>query len=176
MMVESSILTILLFGWLFARTAREAEERQELLDLARGGGSSSASSGRRGPSPRAAGRSCAGASRERRSAQPLAPRVVRSPMPRFATPIVLLCALLALGLPGAASASRTQTMTFEAPRDLLNPSLRPSALNEIGGFGVSSLRLVLYWHNVAPNPTRACGPTSTSRTRPPTTGASTTRS
>jgi hypothetical protein len=73
-------------------------------------------------------------------------------MPRFATPIVLLCALLALGLPGAASASRTQTMTFEAPRDLLNPSLRPSALNEIGGFGVSSLRLVLYWHNVAPNP------------------------
>jgi putative membrane protein len=38
MMVESSILTILLFGWLFARTAREAEERQELLDLARGRG------------------------------------------------------------------------------------------------------------------------------------------
>jgi hypothetical protein len=34
MMVEESILTILLFGWLFFRTAREGEERQELLDLA----------------------------------------------------------------------------------------------------------------------------------------------
>jgi len=34
MMVEGSLLTIALFGWLFLRTAREGEERQELLDLA----------------------------------------------------------------------------------------------------------------------------------------------
>jgi cytochrome c oxidase assembly factor CtaG len=34
MMVEGSLLTLALFGWLFARTAREGEERQELLDLA----------------------------------------------------------------------------------------------------------------------------------------------
>jgi len=34
MMVEGSIVTLLLFGWLFARAAREGEERQELLDLA----------------------------------------------------------------------------------------------------------------------------------------------
>ena len=34
MMVEGSILTICLFGWLFIRSAREGEERQELLDLA----------------------------------------------------------------------------------------------------------------------------------------------
>jgi cytochrome c oxidase assembly factor CtaG len=34
MMIEGSLLTLVLFGWLFARTAREGEERQELLDLA----------------------------------------------------------------------------------------------------------------------------------------------
>jgi putative membrane protein len=34
MMIEGSILTLCLFGWLFARTAREGEERQELLELA----------------------------------------------------------------------------------------------------------------------------------------------
>lgn len=34
MMVEESLLTICLFGWLFIRAARESDERQELLDLA----------------------------------------------------------------------------------------------------------------------------------------------
>ena len=34
MMVEESILTICLFCWLFIESAREAEERQELLELA----------------------------------------------------------------------------------------------------------------------------------------------
>jgi putative membrane protein len=34
MMVEGSLLTLGLFGWLFARAALESEERQELLDLA----------------------------------------------------------------------------------------------------------------------------------------------
>jgi hypothetical protein len=72
-------------------------------------------------------------------------------MSRFATPIALLCALMALALPSAAMASRTQSMTFEAPRDLLDPNRRAAALNEIGSFGVSSLRLVLYWQNVAPS-------------------------
>jgi cytochrome c oxidase assembly factor CtaG len=38
MMVEGSILTICLFGWLFMRSAREGEERQGLLDLAAAGG------------------------------------------------------------------------------------------------------------------------------------------
>ena len=32
-----SVLTIALFGWLFVRTAREGEERQELLELAAAG-------------------------------------------------------------------------------------------------------------------------------------------
>lgn len=34
MMVEGSILTIILFGWLFLKAAREGEERQRLLELA----------------------------------------------------------------------------------------------------------------------------------------------
>src|SRR5579863_988944 len=34
MMIEGSILTICLLGWLFLRAAKESEERQELLDLA----------------------------------------------------------------------------------------------------------------------------------------------
>jgi cytochrome c oxidase assembly factor CtaG len=34
MMVEGSLLTLCLFGWLFIRAAKEGEERQELLDLA----------------------------------------------------------------------------------------------------------------------------------------------
>jgi cytochrome c oxidase assembly factor CtaG len=34
MMIEESILTILLLGWLFFRFAKQDEERQELLDLA----------------------------------------------------------------------------------------------------------------------------------------------
>jgi putative membrane protein len=38
MMVEESILTLGLFCWLFLRTARESEERQELLDFAQAHG------------------------------------------------------------------------------------------------------------------------------------------
>jgi cytochrome c oxidase assembly factor CtaG len=38
MMVEGSVLTLGLFCWLFLRTAREGEERQDLLDFARARG------------------------------------------------------------------------------------------------------------------------------------------
>jgi cytochrome c oxidase assembly factor CtaG len=38
MMIEGSLLTISLFAWLFLKTARQGEERQELLDLARARG------------------------------------------------------------------------------------------------------------------------------------------
>src|SRR5918997_2306285 len=34
MMIESSIVTVLLLGWLFVKAARESEERQALLELA----------------------------------------------------------------------------------------------------------------------------------------------
>ncbi|MBV9367433.1 MAG: hypothetical protein JOY89_24605, partial [Solirubrobacterales bacterium] len=38
MMVEESVLTIGLFCWLFLKVAREAEERQQLLDAAAASG------------------------------------------------------------------------------------------------------------------------------------------
>jgi putative membrane protein len=38
MMVEESILTLCLFCWLFLRSARQGEERQDLLDFARSSG------------------------------------------------------------------------------------------------------------------------------------------
>ena len=34
MMIESSLVTVVLLGWLFVKTARESDERQELLELA----------------------------------------------------------------------------------------------------------------------------------------------
>jgi len=38
MMIEGSLLTLVLFAWLFLRSAREGEERQALLDLAQARG------------------------------------------------------------------------------------------------------------------------------------------
>ncbi|MEA2193918.1 MAG: hypothetical protein QOG42_352 [Solirubrobacteraceae bacterium] len=61
-----------------------------------------------------------------------------------------LTILLALVLAAPAAASRTQSLTFEAPRDLMNPDLRDGALDEIGSFGVRSLRVILTWKSVAP--------------------------
>ena len=58
--------------------------------------------------------------------------------------------LLSLLLAAPASASRTQALTFEAPRDLNNPLTRPAAFNELGSLGVRSLRVILRWSDVAP--------------------------
>jgi hypothetical protein len=58
--------------------------------------------------------------------------------------------LLALALAAPAAASRTQSLTFEAPRDLMNPDLRAPALEEIGSFGVRSVRVIVTWKSVAP--------------------------
>lgn len=66
--------------------------------------------------------------------------------------IVLLAVLVAalLGPAGAAWASHAQVTSFEAPRDLLDPATRDAALNDIASLGVHSLRVVVYWHDVAP--------------------------
>jgi hypothetical protein len=63
--------------------------------------------------------------------------------------ITLLVAVL-LAPAGSAWASHGQVTSFEAPRDLLDPAARDGAFNDIASFGVHSIRLVLYWHDVAP--------------------------
>ena len=72
-------------------------------------------------------------------------------MPRTLLVSLVLSALAAL--PAPASASSGQSMTFEAPRELLagDPALRDATLDEISAFGVRQLRVVMYWHAVGPD-------------------------
>lgn len=69
-------------------------------------------------------------------------------LPRILLACLLLCAALAV----PAHANKTQSMTFEAPRDLLVPSLREDAFSQIDSLGAHQLRVILYWNNVAPSP------------------------
>lgn len=62
-------------------------------------------------------------------------------------PLTVLLCLLACAPAGA---SRSQALTFEAPRDLMNPVTRPTALNELQSLGVHALRVNLTWSSVAP--------------------------
>jgi hypothetical protein len=66
--------------------------------------------------------------------------------------VLIICCLLSLALPAAALAGQGQTVSFEAPRDLLDPARREAALDEIQGLGVRALRVILYWRDVAPQP------------------------
>jgi hypothetical protein len=70
-------------------------------------------------------------------------------------PLVLLAgAVVALGAlaPATASASHSQAMYFEAPRDLIevSPAARTKALAQLQSLGVKALRVELPWANVAP--------------------------
>src|SRR3954449_4034567 len=72
-------------------------------------------------------------------------------MPRpLRLPVLVLLALLAF--PAAASASSTQAMTFEAPRDLLDPGTQARTLEQISAFGVHRVRALVYWREFAPAP------------------------
>lgn len=70
-------------------------------------------------------------------------------------PLALVSCLL---LAAPATASPSQSMTFEAPRDLLNPTTRAAALSELQSLGVRSLRVVLTWSVVAPGADQAQKP------------------
>src|SRR6266516_6483034 len=73
-------------------------------------------------------------------------------MRRSRTLIASACAMLALLAPASAFASHSQSMTFEATSDLKNSATRDQAFNDIAALGVHSMRVVLYWHDVAPQP------------------------
>jgi hypothetical protein len=76
-------------------------------------------------------------------------------MRRLLLPLTIL---LVLALAPAASASRTQSLTFEGPKDLLNPVTRPAALEELDSLGVRSLRVILTWSMVAPGASQSARP------------------
>jgi hypothetical protein len=63
-----------------------------------------------------------------------------------------LLMLMACCLPSAAQARESQFTMFEAPTELLSDDagLRSHTFDEIRDLGVRRLRVVLYWHGVAP--------------------------
>ena len=63
-----------------------------------------------------------------------------------------LVLVVLLALPASAAASSTQSMTFEAPRELLDPGTRDRTLQEIREFGVDRVRVLVYWQDFAPSP------------------------
>jgi len=73
-------------------------------------------------------------------------------MRRLLPPLTIL---LLLALCPIANASRTQSLTFEGPRDFLDPAARPAALQEVTSLGVRSLRMILPWSAVAPGSDQA---------------------
>jgi hypothetical protein len=70
-----------------------------------------------------------------------------------------LCVLLAgFALPASALASHSMPVTFEAPRDLTDPAARDGAFDQIGSLGARSIRVILYWNDVAPDRDSATKP------------------
>src|SRR3954452_20211037 len=70
-----------------------------------------------------------------------------------------LCLLLAgLALPACAQASTSMNVTFEAPRALQDAATRDSAFEQMSGLGARSMRVILYWNQVAPDRDSATRP------------------
>lgn len=84
-------------------------------------------------------------------------------MPRIRNlTLTLLAALLLLSATGVAAspafASPGQVLFFEAPTELLNPTTRPAAVQQIQHLGVKALRIELSWSAVAPGAGSASRP------------------
>jgi len=76
------------------------------------------------------------------------------PMLRLLLATCATCLLLAV----PASAAPTQSLTFEAPRNLEDAAKRPAAFNELATIGVHQLRVIVLWSKVAPGPDSAQKP------------------
>src|SRR5919107_1571041 len=75
----------------------------------------------------------------------------RAALPTLLMALAATTCVLALAPP--AEASRSQFTMFDAPRELMSgdPVTRESTLNEIQSLGVPWVRVILYWHSVAPH-------------------------
>src|SRR5579864_842838 len=72
--------------------------------------------------------------------------------------LTLLAALCLLALPSAARASRTETTIIEDdPPLLIDPA---GTLAAFRALGATTVRVVLPWSSIAPDPTSAAAPTS----------------
>ncbi|MHB8490663.1 MAG: hypothetical protein ACYDA6_00395 [Solirubrobacteraceae bacterium] len=78
----------------------------------------------------------------------------------LARALIAACALGAsvLGAAPPALASHGQITFFDASSLLLNPSTRSATFGQLRSLGVSALRVMLYWHSVAPQPNSATKP------------------
>ena len=72
--------------------------------------------------------------------------------------LTIVACLLAAVSASSASAASNQEVTFESPLDFVDASVRGQTFDEVSAFGVRSIRVMLYWKDVAPN--------ATSRLRP----------
>jgi len=74
--------------------------------------------------------------------------------------LLLLFVAAPAGAAAPARASTGQTSLFDEPYELLSgdDALRTQTLDQIQGFGVHWVRLVLYWRSVAPEPWSASAP------------------
>jgi hypothetical protein len=86
-------------------------------------------------------------------------------MSRFRIPTLLACLAVLVGA-APAHASSSQTVVFEAPRDLLSPQTRPAALAQLQHLGVHAIRVILTWNDVAPGRDSATAPTGFDATNP----------
>jgi hypothetical protein len=69
-----------------------------------------------------------------------------------------LAVCAAAAVPGEALASHGQVVYFEASDVLLNPRLRPQAIEQMVHLGVKAVRVELDWESVAPDPGGATRP------------------
>ncbi len=78
--------------------------------------------------------------------------VLRRPRGAALAAALLAVALAALALPRTARANHSQPTIFDAPRELrsYDAKLRERTLDEISSLGARWIRVVVYWHDVAP--------------------------